>query len=424
MTSSSMPDSIQLWSLDRLSAEKRQARTHPQSQIEQIANSIAEFGFTSPILVNPEGRIIVGYARYLAAQKANLAQVPVIVLTHLSEAQQRAYRIADNQLALNANWDFDILKEELDALIHEAFSIDLLGFGEEELKRLNALPELQIGHTDEDDVPQFSGETVSEAGDVWILDRHRLLCGDATDTACLEKLLGAEKAAMVFTDPPYNVDYTDTCRRKLLNDDLGSGFGEFLTKACRNLLEVTAGAVYICMSSSELHTLEGSFLKAGGHFSTFLIWAKDHFTLGRSDYHRQFEPILYGWRQGAERFWCGDRKQGDVWFFPKPRRNDLHPTMKPVALIEAAINNSSRRDSTVLDPFAGSGSTLIACQKIGRRAHLIELAPLYVDVIVRRWEAFTGRKAVLEGTTQTFLEIAEARSALKGTVAETTGARQ
>jgi DNA modification methylase len=213
---------------------------------------------------------------------------------------------------------------------------------------------------------------------------------------------------MVFTDPPYNVQYKGT-GRQILNDDLGKAFEAFLQDACRNLLAVTAGAVYICMSSSELHTVQQAFTAAGGHFSTFLIWAKDHFTLGRSDFQRQYEPILYGWRQGAERYWCGDRKQGDVWFFPKPKVNDLHPTMKPVALIERSISNSSQPNAAVLDPFAGAGSTLIACQKMGRQARLIELDPQYVDVIVRRWQDYTCREAVLEGDGRTFAQIAQER---------------
>jgi DNA modification methylase len=416
MKAITIPDRIELWPLDRLSAEERQARVHSQLQIEQIANSITEFGFTNPILVNPEGRIIVGYARYLAAQKTKLAQVPVIVLAHLSKAQQRAYRIADNQLALNAGWDEEILREELKALMEEAISLDLIGFSEEELKRLEACPELQRGLTDEDAVPEPAGYTVSRLGDVWILGRHRLLCGDSTEAATIQTLLAGKEAAMTFTDPPYNVAYEGTSKRKILNDDLGRAFPAFLGKACRNIVESTAGGIYISMSSSQLHTLAKAFMEAGGHFSTFLIWTKDRFTLGRSDYHRQFEPLLYGWREGAKRHWCGDRKQGDVWCYPKPRANNLHPTMKPVALVERAILNSSQRNDVVLDPFAGAGSTAIACQRTARRACMIELDPKYVDVIVRRWQDFTGLAAVLEADGRRFTEIAEDRH--KGAVAE------
>jgi DNA modification methylase len=215
------------------------------------------------------------------------------------------------------------------------------------------------------------------------------------------------------TDPPYNVAYRATSRqgtsRAIQNDDLGPEFEGFLFEVCRNILASTAGAIYMFMSSSELHSLYSAFTRAGGHYSTFLIWAKHHFTLGRSDYQRQYEPILYGWREGANRFWCGARDQGDVWFFAKPAVNDLHPTMKPVALIEQAVRNSSREGDVVLDPFGGSGSTLIACQKTGREGRLIEIDPLYVDIVVRRWQEFTGREAVLAGDGRSFAAVAGER---------------
>ncbi len=312
-------------------------------------------------------------------------------------------------IALNASWDEEVLKEELKALMEEAISLDLIGFSEEELRRLDACPELQRGLTDEDAIPEPAGDTVSRPGDLWMLDRHRLLCGDSTEAAAIQRLLGGKEAAMTFTDPPYNVAYEGTSKRKLLNDDLGSAFPPFLEKACRNIVESTAGGIYIAMSSSELHTLSKVFFEAGGHFSTFLIWTKDRFTLGRSDYHRQFEPLLYGWREGAKRHWCGDRKQGDVWCYPKPKANRLHPTMKPVALVERAILNSSERNDVVLDPFAGAGSTVIACQKTARQACMLELDPKYVDVIIRRWQDFTGHAAVLEADGRRFTDIAQDR---------------
>jgi DNA modification methylase len=337
----------------------------------------------------------------------------VIVLDHLSETQQRAYRIADNQLALNASWDEEALRQELQGLIEEAFELNLLGFTEDELKRLSGCVELQTGRTDEDAAPELAQVAVSRTGDLWRLDHHRVLCGDATSSESMEHLLAGAMAAMTFTDPPYNIGYRARSRqgvsRPIRNDDLGAEFEAFLSNVCRSILARTSGAIYICMSSSELHTLYKAFTAAGGHYSTFLIWAKSHFTLGRSDYQRSYEPLLYGWRKGAERFWCGARDQGDVWFFPKPAVNDLHPTMKPVALIEQSLVNSSREQELVLDPFGGSGSTLIACQKTQRRAHLIEIDPLYVDVIVRRWQEFTGREAVLEADGRTFASVAEER---------------
>jgi DNA modification methylase len=217
-------------------------------------------------------------------------------------------------------------------------------------------------------------------------------------------LLGEELVDMTFTDPPYNVNYANTAKdkmrgknRPIMNDNLGEGFGSFLFDACDNILNRTKGAVYIAMSSSELDTLQAAFRAAGGKWSTFIIWAKNTFTLGRADYQRQYEPILYGWKDGADHYWCGARDQGDVWNVKKPAKNDLHPTMKPVELVERAIRNSSKTRDLVLDPFGGSGSTLIACEKSGRRARLIELDPKYVDVIVKRWEEFTGRKATRLG---------------------------
>jgi DNA modification methylase len=256
---------------------------------------------------------------------------------------------------------------------------------------------------------------VTKPGDLWLLGEHRLLCGDATVLTDVERVLGGALADMAWTDPPYNVDYGNTSKdkrrgkgRKILNDNLGDGFEAFLTDACTNLVSVTKGAIYIAMSSSELHTLQRAFMAAGGKWSTFVIWAKHAFTLGRADYQRQYEPILYGWRDGAEHYWCGARDQGDVWFFDKPAKNDLHPTMKPVALVERAIRNSSKSRDIVLDPFGGSGSTLIAAEKTGRQARLVELDPAYVDTILLRWQRFASRSATLDGDGRTYDEIAAA----------------
>jgi DNA modification methylase len=268
----------------------------------------------------------------------------------------------------------------------------------------------------EDEVPEPPDEPVSKPGDLWVLGDHRLLCGDATVLADVERVLGGQLADMTFCDPPYNVDYANSPKDKLrgkhrpiLNDSLGSRFEAFLYDACVNILSVTKGAVYVCMSSSELHTLQRAFIAAGGRWSTFVIWAKNTFTLGRADYQRQYEPILYGWKDGADHYWCGARDQGDVWFFDKPVRNDLHPTMKPVALVQRAIRNSSKTRDIVLDPFGGSGSTLIACEKSGRQARLVELDPKYVDTIILRWQEFTGGTATLDGDGRGYEEIAAGR---------------
>jgi DNA modification methylase len=244
------------------------------------------------------------------------------------------------------------------------------------------------------------------------MGEHRLLCGDATSMEAIQSVLAGGLADMTFTDPPYNVDYEGKTARKLKigNDSLGGKFYEFLHEACSNALSVTKGGIYMCMSSSELHTLYRAFTDAGGHWSTFVIWAKHHFTLGRSDYQRQYEPILYGWRDGTDHFWCGARDQGDIWFIKRPASSQEHPTMKPVELVERAIRNSSKTRDTILDPFGGSGTTMIACEKSRRQARLIELEPRYCDVAVTRWQEYSGGSAVLEGDGRAFAELATERS--------------
>lgn len=396
---------VEQWPLDRLLPYAANARTHNDEQVAQIAASIAEFGFNAPCLVDDRGVLIAGHGRLLGARKLGLTEVPVICLGHLTEAQARAYRIADNRIAENSKWDEAMLAAEMARLQEENVDLSLLGFGEDELDDLLNADDGTEGNTDDDAVPEVPAEPKTKPGDVYILGNHRLLCGDSTLLSNVEKVLDGTLADMVFTDPPYNVDYGNTAKdkmrgnnRTIMNDNLGDGFEAFLYDACVNMIAVCKGAIYVCMSSSELHTLQRAFVAAGGKWSTFVIWAKNTFTLGRSDYQRQYEPILYGWKQGTDHFWCGARDQGDVWFVNKPTKNDLHPTMKPVELVERAVRNSSKSRDIVLDCFGGSGSTLIACEKAGRQARLIELDPKYCDVIVQRWEEFTGKKAELAST--------------------------
>jgi DNA modification methylase len=326
--------------------------------------------------------------------------------------------LADNRLALNAGWDEEMLKVELESLQEDGFNLDIVGFTDEEIEALLQEPEeAHVGNTDDDAIPETPETAVTVVGDVWILGEHRLHCGDSTQMEAVEKVMAGGLADMVWSDLPYNVNYGATMKdklrgkthRKILNDNLGEDFEQFLRDACANILAVNKGAIYICMSSSELHTLERAFREAGGHWSTFIIWAKNTFTMGRADYQRQYEPMLYGWKEGTTHFWCGARDQGDVWFIKKPHVNDLHPTTKPVELIERALLNSSKTRDTVLDPFAGSGSTLIACEKTGRQARLLELEPHYCDVMVQRYLEYGGKDATLEGDGRTFHEIAESR---------------
>lgn len=398
--------------VDSLIPYARNARTHSEEQIAQIAASIREFGWTNPILTDGDKGVIAGHGRLAAARKLELTEVPVIELGHLSPEQKKAYILADNRIALNSGWDEELLKLELQELQGVDFDLDLLGFGDDEIERLLNGDQAGGGLTEDDAIPEAPVDPVSRPGDLWILGSHRLLCGDSTMLSDVEKLMGNELADMAFTDPPYNVDYGNNAKdkmrgkdRRILNDALGDGFYQFLYDACLNLQVVTKGACYVCMSSSELHTLQKAWIDAGGKWSTFIIWAKNTFTLGRSDYQRQYEPILYGWKQGVDHFWCGDRDQSDIWNYNKPRVNDLHPTMKPVELVERAIKNSSKSRDIVLDLFGGSGTTLIACEKTGRQARLMELDPKFVDVIVKRWEEYTGLQAVRSEDGVKFAEL-------------------
>ena len=403
-----LADKIALWPTDKLIPYARNARTHSDAQVAQIAASIAEFGWTNPILAGSDGVIVAGHGRLAAAQKLGLASVPVVVLDHLTATQRRALVIADNRIAENAEWDDAMLRVELADLQGEGFDLDLTGFDADALAELMAGEEpVNDGQTDEDAVPEVGETPVSRPGDVWQLGPHRLLCGDATVAASYDALLDGEAVDMVFTDPPYNVNYANSAKDKLrgkdraiLNDNLGDGFYDFLLAALTPILTHCRGGIYVAMSSSELDVLQAAFRAAGGKWSTFIIWAKHTFTLGRADYQRQYEPILYGWPEGAQRHWCGDRDQSDVWQIKKPQKNDLHPTMKPVELVERALRNSSRPGDVVLDPFGGSGTTLIAAEKSGRVARVMELDPKYADVIVHRWEDFTGKKAIREAADQ------------------------
>ena len=401
MTISWLADKIEQWPTDKLVPYARNARTHSDAQVAQIAASIAEFGFTNPILAGSDGVIVAGHGRLAAAQKLGIATVPVVVLDHLTPTQRRALVIADNRIAENAGWDEAMLQVELADLQGDDFDLSLTGFDADALADLLAGEETTSdGQTDEDSVPD-AGTSITRPGDVWICGNHRVICGDSTDASTYDALMAGEIADMVFTDPPYNVDYANTAKdkmrgtdRPILNDNLGAGFHDFLLAALTPTLAHCRGGIYVAMSSSELDVLQSAFRTAGGKWSTFIIWAKHTFTLGHADYQRQFEPILYGWPSDGTRHWCGARDQGDVWNIKKPHKNDLHPTMKPVELVERAVRNSSRPGDIVLDSFGGSGTTMIASEKSDRKARLIELDPKYVDVIVRRWQDYAGAKAI------------------------------
>ena len=400
------PLSFEHWPLDRLVEYARNPRKN-DAVVDRMCSAIAEFGFRIPIVARSDGTVVDGHLRLKAARKLGLENIPVVLADELTNSQIKAFRLLANRSANWAEWDDELLHLELEDLREADFDLDLTGFDSADLDRLLAKVGDPEGGHDEPPAPPVN--PVSRPGDVWICGEHRILCGDATVLGDVEMVLDGQLADMTFCDPPYNVNYANSAKdkqrgknRAILNDALGESFGAFLYDASVNILTVTKGAVYICMSSSELDTLQKAFREAGGKWSTFVIWAKNTFTLGRADYQRQYEPILYGWKDGAEHYWCGARDQGDVWFVDKPHKNDLHPTMKPVALVERAIRNSSKSRDIVLDPFGGSGTTMIACENTGRRARLIELDPKYVDVIVTRWQSLTGGVATHAASGQSF----------------------
>lgn len=405
---------VELLEISRVLPYARNPRRN-EGAIAKVAASIKEYGFRQPIVVDEEMVIIAGHTRLQAAGQLGLKKVPVHIATGLTKAQIKAYRLADNRTHEDSEWDDELLAIELGELDELGFDLDLTGFEAVELEELLGGAAMN-GLTDDDEVPEAPAVAVSKEGDIWLLGDHRLICGDSTTAKTMKALMGDELADMVFTDPPYNVDYGQSMKdkargktRKIKNDNLGDDFQQFLSDACKEMVKVCKGALYICMSSSELHTLFHAFKEAGGKWSTFIIWGKNHFTMGRADYQRQYEPILYGWPEGSKHFWCGARDQSDLWHYDKPKNNDLHPTMKPVELVCRAIENSSKTRDIVLDSFGGSGTTLIACEKLKRQARLIELDPVFCDVIVKRWEEFTGLNAKLAGEEKTFAQISEVR---------------
>ena len=401
-------DRLEMISIDALAPYARNSRTHSDAQVAQIAGSIREFGFTNPVLIDDESGIVAGHGRVQAARALGMEQVPCIRLEGLTEAQRRAYVIADNRIALNAGWDLDMLAVELDDLKGIDFDLDLLGFDVGEIDKILAMADATTeGETDIDDVPDVQAEAITQPGDVWLLGKHRVMCGDSTAVTAMDVLMGGALADMLLTDPPYNVAYEGKTRDALRieNDAMGNDdFRAFLRDAL-----VTAdsalkpGAVfYIWHADSEGYNFRGACHDAGWQVRQCLIWAKSSLVMGRQDYHWKHEPCLYGWKDGAGHLWASDRKQTTVLEFERPSRNGEHPTMKPVALFEYQMLNNTKGGDIVLDSFGGSGTTLIAAEKNGRVARLMELDPKYVDVIVRRWQQFTGKRAVLESTGREF----------------------
>ncbi|HTU48594.1 MAG TPA: site-specific DNA-methyltransferase [Bryobacteraceae bacterium] len=408
------PERIEHWPLDKLVPYARNPRTHSDAQVAQIAGSIAEFGFNNPILVDANAGIIAGHGRLLAARKLNLSEVPVIVLDHLSESQKRAYILADNRLGLNAGWDEELLRIELAALRDEEVNINLLGFEDEELARLLAAQDATEGLTDEDAVPELAQTSISTPGDLWVLGEHRVLCGDATMGKDVDRLMGGEAADIFFSDPPYNVDYEGYTedRLKIQGDRMtAEQFQQFLLSTFSSYRHaVKPGAsIYICHSSSWQREFQNAMETAGFEVRCQIIWAKNTFAWGFGRYKFQHEPIFYAHVAGQKDPWYGDKSQSTLWQEKKPAANRIHPTAKPVELVERALINSSKAGDIVADFFGGSGSTLIGCERRGRKARLMEIDPQYADCIVQRWQGYTGKKAVLDNDGRTFEAIAEER---------------
>lgn len=393
----------------------RNSRTHSDAQVTKLAASIREFGFLNPIITDGENGIVAGHGRVMAAQKLGLETLPCIEAGHLTEAQKRAYIIADNRMALDAGWDNDLLKIELQDLDADGFDLTLTGFDLDEVQGFLA-DEPTEGLTDEDAVPEAPEQPVTVEGDVWILGRHRLMCGDSTSIDHMERLCEGQLVDMWLTDPPYNVAYEGGTKEKLTikNDSMSNdAFRQFLRDAYSAADAVMKkGAVYyIWHADSEGYNFRGAAADIGWTVRQCLIWKKSSLVLGRQDYQWMHEPCLYGWKDGASHLWASDRKQTTILEFAKPSRNGEHPTMKPVELFAYQMLNNTKGSDLVLDSFAGSGTTAIACEKHGRYARLMELDPIYCDVIVKRWQEFTGQKAMLEGQDVCFDEVAQGRLA-------------
>ena len=378
--------------IEKLIPYKNNARTHSDEQIEKIAKSMKEFGFINPVLVDGNLNVIAGHGRILGAKKLGMKEVPCLFIEDLTEEQKRAYIIADNRLAEDAGWDKELLKIELEDLKNMNFDITLTGFELEDFDF--SMDETEVIEDEFDEtIPE---EPTSKKGEIYKLGKHFLMCGDSTDINDVEKLMNGVKADMLLTDPPYNVDYEGGTGLTIQNDNMDDEtFREFLRVSFFNANSVMKeGAVfYIWHADSEGYNFRGACHDIGWKVRQCLIWCKNTLVMGRQDYHWKHEPCLYGWKEGASHLWASDRKQTTVLEFDRPSVSKEHPTMKPVGLFDYLIKNNTKKDDIVLDLFAGSGTSIIACEQNGRIAYSMELDPKYVDVIISRWEKLTGQQA-------------------------------
>lgn len=382
---------MQLVPIEKLVPYVNNARTHSPEQINKLRSSLREFGFINPVIIDRDYGVIAGHGRILAAKEEHIKEVPCVFADHLTEAQKKAYIIADNRMALDAGWDEELLRVEIESLQAEAFDLSLTGFDEKELAAL--FDDGSDVRDDDFDVDaELKEPVITKAGDVWTLGRHRLVCGDSTKAETYEVLMQGKKANLVVTDPPYNVDYEGTAG-KIKNDNMASEkFYEFLFDAfsCMEKVMADDASIYVFHADTEGLNFRKAFDAAGFYLSGCCIWMKPSLVLGRSPYQWRHEPVLFGWKKNGKHQWYADRKQTTIWEFEKTKKNTDHPTMKPVPLIAYPIRNSSMSNTLILDPFGGSGSTLIACEQTDRSCYTIELDEKYCDVIVKRYIGQVG----------------------------------
>lgn len=388
------------------------ARTHSPKQIMKLRSSLREFGFINPVIIDRDYGVIAGHGRILAAKEEGITEVPCVFADHLTEAQKKAYILADNRMAMDAGWDEELLRVEIEALQAEAFDVSLTGFDPNEIDDLFK-ENLKDGlHDDDFDIEaELKKPTFTKAGDVWTLGRHRLVCGDSTKKETYSILMEGKKANLVLTDPPYNVNYEGTAG-KIKNDHMANdAFYQFLLDAFTNMEAVMAddASIYVFHADTEGLNFRRAFADAGFYLSGCCIWKKNSLVLGRSPYQWIHEPVLFGWKKSGKHAWYAGRKETTVWEYDKPKKNADHPTMKPIALLAYPIMNSSMSNAVVLDPFGGSGSTLIACEQSERTCYTVELDEKYCDVIVKRYieqvGSAEGVTVLRDGVTLRFDEV-------------------
>jgi DNA modification methylase len=393
------PEPLKIETVDvaSLIADPSNVRKHSQKNLDAIKGSLTKFGAQKPIVVDAKGVVIAGNGTLEAAKSLGWKTIP-IVRTNLTGVDATAFAIADNRTGELAEWDAGGLSDVLKTLRELDFDLESIGFDTKDLD-IMAATEVPEGLTDEDAVPEVT-DTRCKPGDLWTLGNHRLLCGDSTNVQHVERLMGGDKADMVFTDPPYNIAYEGGSKKRevIKNDSLGVNFYDFLLQVFSNLQMNTlpGAALYVSHADTERVSFTKAYVDAGFHLSSVIIWAKNNATFGRQDYFWKHEPILYGWNASGPHSWHGPNNEETIWSIDRPSRSEEHPTMKPIELMERALRNSSLSGQKVLDIFLGSGSTLIACEKTGRKCYGMEIDPHYCDVILKRWEDFTGKKATLE----------------------------